>query len=297
MASIVDSVRQPEYTGENRCTPCTIVNTVIAAGLGAGLTAALYFGSVTGATVAVGAGVALFAVGMVSIWLRGYLVPKTPELTKRYFPDWVLAYFDKEPEPGVAMDAEDEDLPEEEGPDPDLDPEQALMEAGAVELCDHQDDLCLTAEFGADWNERIDRLVDEEVETEDIVAALDIGDELDEDASLTQFGEAVVLDDHGKEVGKWESTAALVADVAAAEALAERYEPWDGMNAYDRSRLLRGLRIFVEECPLCGGPMTLGQDTVESCCRSYDVVAVTCGECDARLFEEQWEEGAAEAEA
>ena len=81
----LDRVRQPEYTGENRCVPCTVANLAIAAVLTAGLA----FASVPGAAV-----FAVFAVG--SIWLRGYLVPKTPELTKRYFPDWLLAKFDKQ---------------------------------------------------------------------------------------------------------------------------------------------------------------------------------------------------------
>jgi hypothetical protein len=44
---------------------------------------------------------------------------------------------------------------------------------------------------------------------------------------------------------------------------------------------------------VCAGPVSLGQDTVESCCRSYEVVAVSCSDCDSRLFEERWDGAAA----
>jgi hypothetical protein len=52
---------------------------------------------------------------------------------------------------------------------------------------------------------------------------------------------------------------------------------------------LSGLRLFVETCPVCDGRVSIGEETVESCCRSYDVVAVACDDCDARLLEERWE--------
>jgi len=32
--NIVDNLHQPEYTGENRCEPCTVLNLIIAALLG-----------------------------------------------------------------------------------------------------------------------------------------------------------------------------------------------------------------------------------------------------------------------
>ena len=76
----LEGIRQPEYTGENRCTPCTVTNLAITAVVAAGLAYAV--------SVPLSAGVAVL--GVASVWLRGYLVPKTPELTRRYFPDWLL---------------------------------------------------------------------------------------------------------------------------------------------------------------------------------------------------------------
>lgn len=49
--------------------------------------------------------------------------------------------------------------------------------------------------------------------------------------------------------------------------------------------MLNGLRLFVERCPACDGPVTADREVVESCCRSLDVVAVSCDACGARLFE------------
>ena len=79
----LERVRQPEYVGENRCVPCTVTNLVIAAVL----TAAL-------AWLSVPLAVAFAVLAVASIWLRGYLVPKTPELTKQYLPNELLAKFD-----------------------------------------------------------------------------------------------------------------------------------------------------------------------------------------------------------
>lgn len=80
---LLTAVRRPEYTGDNRCLPCTVVNVVLA-GL---LTAAAAF-------VAPPLGIAVAAASLTSIYLRGYLVPKTPELTKRYLPARVHAWFE-----------------------------------------------------------------------------------------------------------------------------------------------------------------------------------------------------------
>jgi hypothetical protein len=286
MASILDSVRQPEYTGENRCIPCTVANAVIAV-LGSTVVVGALVVADAGASVAAAAGGVVLFASATAIYLRGYLVPGTPTLTKRYFPEWVLAKFDKLPEEGSGGLESDGAGTESDGGE-DIDPEAALLSAGAVQPCEREDDLCLAPDFREAWEERIRAVEAGGVDTGDVVAALSIED-LAAGATLSEFGEAVILERDGREVGKWESRAALVADVAAAEVLAERYDRWDRLGGVERSQLLRGLRIFLEECPLCSGPMGLGQDTVESCCRSYEVVAVTCGRCDSRLFEERWE--------
>ena len=59
-------LRQPEYTGRNRCVPCTIVNLLIAVIITGGV-----------AVVSIPLGGALFVVSLGAIYFRGYLVPGT----------------------------------------------------------------------------------------------------------------------------------------------------------------------------------------------------------------------------
>jgi hypothetical protein len=86
LRGVLKAIEQPEYTGENRCLPCTVLNLAVAVGV------ALVVGRRRRA--AAGAWL-LGAVALIA--LRGYLVPGTPELTKRYLPDEVLAWFGKDP--------------------------------------------------------------------------------------------------------------------------------------------------------------------------------------------------------
>ncbi|AHF98815.1 hypothetical protein HALLA_08015 [Halostagnicola larsenii XH-48] len=98
----IDRLRQPAYTGENRCTPCTILNVVIAAVLVAvavGVTV-----SNTGLAAATVVGTVLAAVSGATIYLRGYLVPGTPRLTEAMLPARVRQWFEKRPS-GVDDDA------------------------------------------------------------------------------------------------------------------------------------------------------------------------------------------------
>lgn len=257
---VVDRIRKPEYTGENRCTPCTITNTVIAAVL----------------AVAVGyvspyAGAAVFLVGVGAIYVRGYLVPYTPELTKRYFPDRVLAYFDKAPVEDVSL----------AGADADVDPEPVLLEAGAVEFCMGGEDLCPTEEFAAEWRAEVEALREDGLEER-------IGDAVDADPATVSVVErdafALVRAD-GDPVARWESRAALLADMAALPSLRSRVDGWDDLDHRSQGSLLNGVRVFLEECPSCDGEIEFSQGTVESCCRSIDVVTMACRDCGARLLE------------
>jgi hypothetical protein len=251
-------LRQPEYTGENRCIPCTITNAVIAVLLAGVL-----------ALVSVPLAVIFAVVAAGSIWLRGYLVPKTPELTKRHFPDWLLAKFDKAPEPA---------------PDPpsDFDPEDVLLEADVVEPCAEVDDLCLTEGFESAWRTRIDALENEDELREELA------DQLDLDSGTVTFdtyGDAFIARSDETQVGQWESRGALLADLAAAKELPDWVDYWPRLSPQNRSQLLGGLRVFITECPTCGGAVTADTEVVESCYRSTTVVAVGCEDCGDRLLE------------
>jgi len=261
----VHRLRQPEYTGENRCTPCTVVNIAIAVVV-SGLVA----------TVFPPAAVAVFVASVVAIYLRGYLVPGTPTLTKRYLPDSVLKLFDKyEP-------------PEPPALDDDADIEAFLLDVEAVEECRDGTDLCLTDEFAEAWNGRIEHLRDRDDER-DSVAVLFDGLDVDRDrVRIESYGDAydAYIDD--TRVGQWESRAAYLADIAAEAEFRERHPAWERLGFDERTEVLGALRLWLERCPECDGPVTLGEDTVESCCRSIDVIAATCEDCGARVFEAQF---------
>ncbi len=84
--SFLDRIRRPEYTGENRCLPCTALNVAIA-----------FLATALAAPLGPVAVVVVFLASMGSIYFRGYLIPGTPTLTKRYLPDPILELFDKGP--------------------------------------------------------------------------------------------------------------------------------------------------------------------------------------------------------
>lgn len=84
--ALLDRLRQPGYTGENRCIPCTSVNVALAAASSA------LVAKMTSRRLASTA----FVTSLGAIYLRGYLVPGTPTLTKRYLPERVLRWFDND---------------------------------------------------------------------------------------------------------------------------------------------------------------------------------------------------------
>lgn len=265
---VVSRFRQPEYTGENRCLPCTAVNTVIAAVLSVAV-GVLGWRVATG-IVGTGLAVSIFAISLAVIYVRGYLVPGTPELTKRYFPEWLLAWFGKAP------------ATPEPPAESSLDPETALVNAGALEECADGTDLCLTESFRSDWYDAIEAVDADDAGRDRLLDLLEVeGTEVEVD----EFGEAFRASVDEQPVGTWQSEAAFLADLGAGTVLAERYDRWDDLGVGERGRLLNGLRLFIDRCPTCGGVPDFRTETVESCCTTHEVAAVECDECEARLFE------------
>lgn len=259
LSGVIDRFRQPEYVGENRCTPCTIVNIAIAIVVSTFLT-----------FLSIPFGTAFFVFGMAAIYVRGYLVPGTPKFTKTYLPDWLLRKFDTHDTQSAAPQSTDRE------------PEAVLTEANVVGPCDEIDDLCLDEEFRTVWHENMERVLQEGAEKSDLSRILGTDEtELEFEEHDTAF--IARLD--GREIGQWESHAALIADLAAARELDGRYTHWNDLSIDNQSRVLSGLRIFLDTCPECGDSVTAEQETVESCCRSIEVIAATCEGCDARILE------------
>lgn len=290
---LIETLRQPEYTGENRCPPCTVVNVAIAAALGAVLSRR----SKRAGAFAVVASVAV-------IYLRGYLVPGTPELTKRYLPPAVLEWFGKSPEPDLATGVADSGRSETEGdgtkgrtpsgdargssdgasaPNDDL--ETYFLDAGILEPCADRDDLCLTPSFESEWIDAIDSIEREA----DSVAAVVEAFGFDSDPEAFELAEtedgAYVLRDGSRDAAKWPSYAAFVADLAAESLLDSWVEGWNGYQPQQKGQILNSLRMFLETCPTAEGGVRMSEDVVESCCTSSTVIAVVCEETGDRIFE------------
>lgn len=258
------AVRKPEYTGANRCVPCTAVNVVLAAALsGACYAAGQRLGAGEGTTV--GASGLVFVASAVLIYARGYLVPGTPTLTKRYFPVWLLQLFGKERERIEAAD---------------VDPETVLEDREFLVEREDGDDLQLADGFRAAFDDQFSAL-DDDVDRPELLSVLDVDEH------------AVEFDDHdggfglrvdGTLGGVWESDLAVRIDVATARLLAER-GVWSALGTFDRVHVLREVRSRLETCPACGGRLTIEGEMVDTCCYTEFVPVLSCESCYERVLE------------
>ncbi|SEO90771.1 hypothetical protein SAMN04487948_10786 [Halogranum amylolyticum] len=246
-SELVNRFRRAEYTGENRCIPCTVANGGIAAV--AAVVVALF--------AAPWLGVLSFVAAALVIYLRGYLVPGTPALTRRYFPPWLLRLFGKEPVAAVPTASGDAGRP--------------LVAAGVLRATD--EGPVLTPRFGETWSERAAARHATGANEADVAAAFDA-------ESVSRLGDASFVLDGDTSV-RWESTAALAADVAGAELLAERV----GWTEYDRDRrrtTLQALRLRLDSCPACGATLVAETRRVDPCCQRPHLVAESvCEGCGA----------------
>ncbi|WP_418285890.1 hypothetical protein [Halorubrum sp. DTA46] len=311
-SSLLDSFREPEYTGENRCVPCTVINAALAVVLTL-LASAL--GPVAALVVLTGSAA--------SIYFRGYLIPGTPELTKRYLPDRVLALFGKAPEgpregwerggpvtvtdetaaatgdDGEVVRVTDTDEAVDTGEDPAddepefetverirdrrenaVDPVEFLLDIGVIERTDGVEELTFEPAFAERVAERVSSLDRDDVDAETLATMFGVGpDEVEiQDRS---YPAVTVL----RRVRKWPGDGAFLSDVASHLALAERTDRWLEVPAEQRLSILQSLRSFHASCPVCGGEIAATADTVESCCQAHEVVAIRCEACGEHILE------------
>lgn len=300
---LLERPEEPEYTGENRCAPCTALNLLVVAGLAA------LVGRRDRAL-----GILTFLFGTALVYLRGYLVPGTPALTERYLPASVLAAFGKADTPerldsaltdhaadrateGVPVEVTEPDqTAAETTPESEADATAATREdveellerpmdevLEALTVVEEGDgDLVLVDSFRKEWEDHIETLADDEAERRATFAAIleetpaEVGIERREDGRC--YG---LLD--GKAVQNWITEAALLSDFAAHRALDD--PRWDLLEPAERLSVLRGFRVFLTTCPECGGSVSATDDVVESCCGSWEVIAIECGDCETRVLE------------
>ncbi|MFD1564701.1 hypothetical protein ACFR99_14260 [Haloarchaeobius amylolyticus] len=248
-------LEQPAYIGDNRCLPCTVVNVAIAVVLAVA----------TAVVVSVPVGVLVLAVALALVRLRGYLIPGTPTLTRRYLPERALALVGKSPSSGPTVETVSPD-----------DLTTVLAAAGVATASG--DAVELTPDFRRRWNERLasDDALEPSAATIGLLFGADEVDRLD-DVSF-------VLD--GQQRVRWESIAALAADVPAAAALRSRIDGWDDLAVDERRDLLTGLRLLRSQCPVCGDAVTTTAERLEHCCRRPRIgIRSRCDGCDRPLAE------------
>ncbi|MDS0258931.1 hypothetical protein NDI56_05945 [Haloarcula sp. S1CR25-12] len=283
---LIDQLQNDAYTGENRCSACTAVNTVLA------LVGAVLVDRTSrpliGRRRARGLALATLAISGLSIWIRGYLVPKTPELTKEYMPPWMLAWFDKEP---FEPDAELADEEREALGDP-IDTEEYLLDHGVVTAEADGQDYVMTEEFQSAWEAKLEALEDwPDAESDpDVEPVLDLfqGDWSNDDVESPRLD----VDDHrvaimypdGTQSLYWPSLTAVEADLVTGAVLQAWDEEWDDLDTYQRAKVFQSVRIFIETCP-DGDETVVGEDTVESCCSEHEVATVECTDSGDRLAE------------
>lgn len=286
IGDVVARLRRPEYTGENRCLPCTVGNLLIAVAASLAL------------AVALGPAVGLLAFGLSAgaVYLRGYLIPGTPTLTERYLPARLLALFGKDSladrivtapagrettdtaEPGTdAADPGTDAAEPREGADGSGAPAANADPLVAADVLRERDEVPEPApSFRDEWTDRMAAFDPDGIGEDDVRAAF--GAE-----SVTRYGDAsFVLD--GNRSRRWESRVALLADVAAAPLLRDRVDGWTDWDGDRQRAVLTGLRLSLDRCPACGGRLDVTEDRVDPCCRKPHLVADSvCEDCSAVL--------------
>lgn len=264
LRTVGQTLKRPEYTGENRCAPCTVLN----GGISVAVAAAV------GVFEPVLAGLVL-VVAALAIYFRGYLVPGTPTLTARYLPDEVHRALGHRDGParadGGAVD--EEEL---------TDAERRFLEVGVlVERPDGE--LELAEGFRAAWRDRIAQVREDESAQRQALAEL-LG--TDPDGIEIDVIEPVCFGfANGKQIGQWPSRPALVADVTAAPELATELPDWEDLDFLEQGVLLNSLRVFLRECPACDGPVELrGSSRVDCCGDVKEQYSMECENCGVPLL-------------
>lgn len=259
LSNAIESVQKSEYTGENRCTPCTVVNVAIAA-IVAGLLGVL---SITAAVVG-------FGLCLLVIYLRGYLVPGTPTLTKRYLPDRIHRLF------GTHHAAEPGSEPGSEAEVGNL-----LREAGIVTDCPDANDLCLEPGFRENWRDRIRGIREEGDGSDRLASILDVDPA---DLSFEAANDRYWVCYEGDRIDAWPSEAAFLADLAVEPTLAAWDASWAEWSDRERTMTIASLRAFLEQCPACDSALETEESSWESCCREGTTASIECPHCDDLVF-------------
>ncbi len=267
--TVVDLVRRPEYTGPNRCWPCTAFNAlllgVVAASVG---------------IVSVRAAAGAVAVGATIIWLRGYLVPYTPRFAPR-IADRLPVDFER-PSGDDRPVADGGSLGGADQSDPNAVLETLIT--GGVLVADGVE-LSLSRSFADAWASERDALAD--APGDRLAAAAVAAAPGDPDAAVHEVdGDQVIQLGSGDSVMDEDevllSRPVVVAEVAAVRALADADVELDDAT---RATAAEALRAFLDDCPVCG--TALVESSTADCCggQKADPRPVSrCPDCEEAIY-------------
>lgn len=272
----LSNLKNPNYTGENRCWPCTAINVLIALISASAL--APY-----STELAVIAAILL----LVIIYFHGFLIPRTPVLTERYLPAQVLNLFGKPSTTSSIIVT----LDEQEAADFS---ERFLSRADILVGSPGGNERCLDRGFAEGWQEQVQIARENEGAKQIQLTALappgveGVSVEHHGTTSAPLLGveepvTTITATVDGRQIGMWGSEAALLADIAAAAELRKTIPEWGQLDIKQRSRVLLSLRIFLERCPSCDASVELSQE--DRCCGHASLIKVQCCECDALILE------------
>ncbi|MDQ2072209.1 hypothetical protein ACODNH_18245 [Haloarcula sp. NS06] len=270
---VLETLSDESYTGPNRCWPCTVLN------LGLVGLLALFLRARKRSLLSLLVGV----VGVAVVYLRGYLVPYTPEFAPRLvaaspIPD---EWFHGEPAHDAATQ---EAMAHEErdslADDVELDGETILRElsaAGVIEL--EGERLFPEATVDTVWHDRMDELAAESLDALSTTLQASL-EQVDHAEPYVDDAEWIVL---GSEHKQLLPRPVVVAELAAYEVLGERLDD-------ERLRVAgaEAFRMFLDSCPVCGSELV--ESSSVSCCgghlgpRQDPDETLVCPTCEQRLY-------------
>jgi hypothetical protein len=282
------SLKNEEYIGENRCWPCTIANCVIGFVLGSVLTTMLILRTPVSVVQSLFIGVLFTSISYILIYARGYLIPKTPELTKKHLPQKILKIFGKsnnhkfniEDPWHISVDTDSHNW--------NSDVDSVLTDIGALEECENKDDLCITDKFDRQWRRKLDDIEDNAVTGSKVARKIGFSSNSDYyiESKLMEDSTYHVLMTGDTVVAQWPSEAAIYADFTALMVLESWIDGWDELPPNTRGKLTHGLRLFLDDCPTSGGDTVIDEKKVESCCDSTRVITIECADTGELIIEQ-----------
>lgn len=263
-ASMITRMQREEYTGENRCFPCTVANLGI-------LVLVCVILVVRSWVLAAGIGV----MGVIIISFRGYLIPFTPIFMKKFKQSSLYRVI--EPKKG---------LPDEESVSGgEFSGEEIITELLRVNVLQapNDDDLELTPTFVSKWNQIIDDISTDSIEAFEEWANAAINNREIDDINAVDLPWVnpyiVVSLSSGEEVTL--SYPIAIAELSALKAL----EITNGSDLLSL-RSAGPLRAFLRHCPKCGS--SLESSTYSGCCGSSkpgdEIFGLVCPECREMYF-------------